>query len=98
MMHPAGKGQLMHMPAGVSRPERMQVIRGTYTQTDQLQGFNALAPTAGQNLSLPAAVAAGPAQVPSSNIIEALSGANMGGGSSEVGQLTIVLFTSPPLP
>ena len=83
-MHSACKTQRMHMMTSISCLVPMQVIRGTYTQTDQLQGFNALAPTAGQNLSLPAAVAAGPAQVPSSNINEALSGANMGGGSSEV--------------
>lgn len=65
----------------------MQVIKGTYIQTNQLQGFNALAPSASQNLSSHLASAIGAAQVPSSSINEALSNAALPGMAAEVGIL-----------
>lgn len=61
----------------------LQVIKGTYTQTDALQGFNANAPAASQNFSrIQSAVAS--AQVPSNSIIEALSSAAMPGVNTQV--------------
>ena len=62
----------------------VQVIKGTYTQTNQLQGFNALAPSASQNLSSHLASAIGAAQVPSTSINEALSDAAMPGSTAQV--------------
>ena len=55
-----------------------QVIKGSYTQTDQLQGYNALAPTASSNLTSSALRAPrGPAQVPSNSINQALTDASI---------------------
>lgn len=62
----------------------MQVIKGTYTQTDQLQGFNALAPTAGSKLNNKAQSGNATAQVPSNSIIEALSSAAMADATAQV--------------
>ena len=67
-----------------SPPLSVQVIKGTYLQTNQLQGFNALAPSASQNLSSHLAGAIGAAQVPSSSINEALASAAMPGMTAEV--------------
>jgi hypothetical protein len=92
LVHSAGGGELFAVFERKASPvegrHATQVIKGSYTQTDQLQGYNALAPTASSNLTSALLSAAGPSQVPSNSVNQALSdaliGANAPSATSQV--------------